>query len=457
MNSDCKDLEVEDLEGLENLDISRTAEDENHILGLPDELLLHIFSHLPLYDIHQRIALVCRHFLRLSRDPSLTLTISLKSDTAGTTDDLTTLIFDSVCLTSLKIRGRDDAEILTSMAITACPKLTSLEINYCGQVSSDCLVQLVDSPLCHTLKSLNLEGTIVSSHFISQLHRLKNLRSLNLFNCRHFLSKHLENVAENCTLLEELNIEEVTHLSDACVVKLLHERKDSLKVLYLDGESLTDQSFRHLSICKKLQELGICFAEEISDDGMEAISSLRWLTTLKLRRAKTLQAIDYTTTFSANHLARLKCLDLSESAMLNDQSIIEIATNCPKLQTLILNWCWEIRDVGMEHVVLYCNDLEYLSLVGVVLLTDKFLHNICRLLPNLHRLDLQQCPNLTDSYLEKIVQEASETNLVIVNYYGEPIQGSSSGNDETSTTSDDQKSSSTEGAVASDDLIDLSE
>ena len=46
-----------------------------NLMALPDEILLHVFSHLSIYDILQRVALVCKRFYNLSKDSSLILNI----------------------------------------------------------------------------------------------------------------------------------------------------------------------------------------------------------------------------------------------------------------------------------------------------------------------------------------------------------------------------------------------
>jgi hypothetical protein len=50
-----------------------------------------------------------------------------------------------------------------------------------------------------------------------------------------------------CTYLEDLNLEEVTHLSVPSLASLILTRKETLKKLLLDGELVTDDFFRHLS------------------------------------------------------------------------------------------------------------------------------------------------------------------------------------------------------------------
>ena len=50
---------------------------KGQILTLPDEVLLKIFGHLSTYNILTQIALVCKDFHRLSKDPTLITEIYL--------------------------------------------------------------------------------------------------------------------------------------------------------------------------------------------------------------------------------------------------------------------------------------------------------------------------------------------------------------------------------------------
>ena len=76
----------------------------------------------------------------------------------------------------------------------------------------------------------------------------------------------------------------------------------------------------------------------------------------------------------------------------------------------------------MEFLIRYSNKIRQLNLLGVVLLTDDFLREINDHLPELLYLDLEQCPNLTDDYLEQIVSKKVDGKLEIINYYGEKIR-----------------------------------
>jgi hypothetical protein len=131
-----------------------------------------------------------------------------------------------------------------------------------------------------------------------------------------------------------LNLEEATHLCLVSLAFLVDARKDSLKTLLLDGEYVTDNFFRHLAKLKRLESLGIAFAESISSQGMEAISELRNLTSLKLMRAEELFPIEFITTFSSQKLERLTSLNLSQCILLDDSSLSAVAANCKILKVI---------------------------------------------------------------------------------------------------------------------------
>ena len=116
----------------------------------------------------------------------------------------------------------------------------------------------------------------------------------------------------------------------------------------------------------------------------------------------------------------------------------------------------EFHISGLEFLIQYCRNIIRLCLVGVVLLTDDFLEELSEHLPYLVHLDLQQCPNITDSKLEDIV-EKSEVDLEIVNYYGEiilPMELKADFSLENKDRRGSETSSTTEGAACSDEISD---
>ena len=394
------------------------------ILRLPEEILIQIFSSVTLYDLYHSVALVCKTFLRLSRDPSVRRSICLTNQGLTGTSEAEKFVAESHHITSLYIRKRDDANTLLTAALQNCRNINLIEIKFCRPLNESTLTLLSRSNVALKLVHFSLEGTNLVTqesvgdawhHFFSSA---SNLLHLNLFGCWFLDGSHLLKIGQCCKRLQYLNLEEVTHLCTTSLASLIIERKETLKYLYLDGEYVTDEFFQHLGKLTRLEHLGIAFADSISSHGMEAIANLPKLTSLKLQRAKELPPFDFISTFSSSKLASLTSLNLSECCLLDDNCLAAISSTCSLLKELVLNWCWELTDKGMEEVLLYCSRLQILSLVGVVRITENILDDIGAALPELKLLDLEQCPNIDDDNLKQVVRNG-RPNIEVVNYWGE--------------------------------------
>ena len=99
MNASEDTIEVEDLE---NPKISVKITD------LPDEVLLTIFRYLPTYDVLRNVAVVCKHFRRLSKDSSLIQEICLKPIIDESQQEhIIEALNRSRCLTTLILKGNN--------------------------------------------------------------------------------------------------------------------------------------------------------------------------------------------------------------------------------------------------------------------------------------------------------------------------------------------------------------
>ena len=107
--------------------------------------------------------------------------------------------------------------------------------------------------------------------------QFKNLTEINLFLCRNLHSKGLEKIAEVCENLEKLNIDEINYLSDESVNTLIDLRGHKLKMLWIDGESLSDDSFGYFEKMVKLELLSISFADNMGPRGLASIAKLEKL------------------------------------------------------------------------------------------------------------------------------------------------------------------------------------
>ena len=393
-----------------------------HLNSLPDEVLLNILSCLSHNELHGTAAKVCKKWLQLSRDPSLMKKVALKGDSFGKTEYLLDMLSGAFMLEDLKIRCRDDAAVLVqTVSQYSGKRLVRLQINYCPALTEECTAILARN--CLNLKSINLDGTGTNSDLATgNLMQLKMLRNIDLFNCKYVLPEHVIDLATNCDFLEKINLGEVTHLNDDCIEILLQTRKNTLKVLVLDGEHLSEKAFCNLSHCNQLEELNLSFAETLGALVLKEISKLKTLKRLRYSRGKLLTRKDFCAAFSSNSLSGLVHIDFSECIGFDDESIISVANTCSHLEKITVDWCENLTDEGMIFLIRKCQQLHYLKLVGLFNITDAVLCNLIQLLPNLKYLNLIQCPNITDDILHAMCLD--NMNLDILDYYGNQVQKS---------------------------------
>merc|ERR1711962_823258 len=137
------------------------------------------------------------------------------------------------------------------------------------------------------------------------------LTTVNLFACRNLHSAALRHLADICTHLTSLNIDEVNYLNDACVNHLLDVRGSDLRKLWIDGESLSDASFSNFHKMGQLELLSISFSDNLGHAGLKSISLLKRLEWLRLRRGADLEPQHFVTALPLL-LPKLKLLDLEQ-------------------------------------------------------------------------------------------------------------------------------------------------
>ena len=88
-----------------------------------------------------------------------------------------------------------------------------------------------------------------------------------------------------------------------------------------------------------------------------------------------------------------------------------IANHCPNLETLKLDWCRKVTDVGVLTVVSSCKFLIHLGLYRVWRLQGDFLPSISKCLLGLKILDLEGCPHIKKVDLLELLKERPELHI----------------------------------------------
>ena len=111
-----------------------------------------------------------------------------------------------------------------------------------------------------------------------------------------------------------------------------------------------------------------------------------------------------------NENCKIEFLDLCGNQQVDDQ-IFENFTNSralKKLKYLNLSWCSKVTDSSFQAIAPNLDNLELLSLHGLLGITDKTIENLHsneKLRNKLNTLDVYGCANVLDKEKEKLLEK----------------------------------------------------
>uniref|UniRef100_T1IRK2 F-box domain-containing protein n=1 Tax=Strigamia maritima TaxID=126957 RepID=T1IRK2_STRMM len=383
---------------------------------LPNELQCKILSYLTPRELCFSVLTVCKKWHQMALEPMLWLHLDFDNDIIQP-EVVVSILKRTPLIRYLELRQYNDLwQMMPS--IVNCNLLTSLDLGWCGGVSVAIVTLLVTH--CPLVEALNVEGCRSVDHaVVCHIVGWKKLRKLNLSHCTLVRNESVVLIAK-CCALEEFNVDGLASISDGAILGLIEHRKLVLRKLYLDGDELTDVTYRNLVECCGLKELSISFADLMSDDGLMAIKELRCLEYLKVKRGSELSDASLRSLFDGTNMRKLTCLDLTSCSNFDDVGVEVMTKCCPALKSISLAWCWDISDRGLEAIVSSCRNAEIVYLAGLVRITGACLINIPLCLPKLVFLDLQQCARIIDDILEDVVRQ--KPDLKILDYYGAEVE-----------------------------------
>ncbi|KAH9674040.1 F-box protein [Citrus sinensis] len=231
-----------------------------------------------------------------------------------------------------------------SICLGSLQDLESLNLNGCQKIS-DKGIEIISST-CPELKVFSIYWNVRVTDIGIQ-HLVKNCKhiiDLNLSGCKNILDKSLQLIADNYQELESLNLTRCVKVTDGGLQKILIKCSSlrSLNLYALSG--FTDEAYKKISLLAHLKFLDLCGAQNLSDEGLACIAK------------------------------------------------------CKNLVSLNLTWCVRITDVGVMAIAEGCSSLEFLSLFGIVGVTDKCLEVLSRFCSNtLTTLDVNGCVGIKRS------------------------------------------------------------
>ncbi|WRX23223.1 Leucine-rich repeat - like 10 [Theobroma cacao] len=237
-------------------------------------------------------------------------------------------------------RDIDDGhlEILKNKCLDSLQGLESLNLNGCQKIS-DKGIEAITS-CCHKLKVFSIYWNVRATdigvkHLVTNC---KHIIDLNLSGCKNLSERSLQLVADHYQELESLNLTRCVKMTDSGLQQILI-RCSFLRSLNLYAlSSFTDETYKKISVLSHLRFLDLCGAQNLSDEGLSCIAK------------------------------------------------------CKNLVSLNLTWCVCVTDVGVIAIAEGCTSLEFLSLFGIVGVTDKCLEALSKFCSNtITTLDVNGC------------------------------------------------------------------
>ncbi|KAI8558874.1 hypothetical protein RHMOL_Rhmol04G0130100 [Rhododendron molle] len=235
-------------------------------------------------------------------------------------------------------------DIIKSKCSDSLQNLESLNLNGCQKIS-DRGVEAITS-ICPNLKVFSIYWNVrVTDTGIEHLVKnCKNIVDLNLSGCKNISDKSLQLIADNYQHLKCLNLTRCIKLTDGGLCKIF-VKCSSLHSLNLYAvSSFTDEAYKKISLLTELKFLDLCGAQNLTDHGLSCIAK------------------------------------------------------CNNLVSLNLTWCVRVTDEGVIPLAEGCTSLEFLSLFGIVGVTDKCLEALSKFCSNtITTLDVNGCIGIKSS------------------------------------------------------------
>lgn len=436
-----------------------TGEARDSVSTLPKKIAIQIFSYVDLADL-ANCACVCRSWKVIVQAGMLWSKMNFYEVRKRVTDKVASRLLYKArpYLIHLNLRDCQHLKRPTFVSVSECRNIQDLNLSGCLGLDDETLKLVAKG--CKILLYLNLSYTNLTDASLRAVAKYcmnlqymslafcgkfsdrgllylatgkcaKRLEYLDMSGCLQVTPQGFHNLANGCTNLTSLILDEFPTLLDDSIFIMTEKCRKIHTVSLLGSPLLTDESFKHLAQLKQMRVLKVDGNHRISDLSMKMMGKLCpdlqhvYLTdcqrmtdsTLKsfagCRNLTVLNIADCVrvTDAGVRHLvegpcsAKLRELNLTNCIRVGDMAMVNIHKRCHSLTYLNVNYCEHISEAGIELLGLThslvsldisgcnCGD-QGLSALG----NNTRLRDVC----------LSECMNITDLGLQKFAQQCHE-------------------------------------------------
>ncbi|XP_062437641.1 F-box and leucine-rich repeat protein 13 isoform X3 [Rhea pennata] len=434
--------------------------------NLPEEALLQIFRYVNLVDL-ARCAQVSQTWMLLTQNSSLWSDINFSSVKHKVQDKIVVNILQKwrPYVFRLNLRGCYSLHWPSFKSISECKNLQDLNLSECQGLNDDSMRLISEG--CPSLLYLNLSYTDITNGTLRLLSRsFPNLQYLSLAHCRKFTDKGLQylgsgkgchkliyldlsgciqisvdgfrNIANGCSRIQDLLINDMPTLTDRCIQALAEKCQQIMSVVFLDSPHLSDTTVRALAECKLvkvsiegnnritdlsfklmskycpyIRHIHMADCQKITDAGLKMIAPLKYILVLNLADCIRVGDGGIKPFVEGSSGATLRELNLTNCIQVTDASVAKIAQRCRNLTYLNLRYCENVTDAGIEALG---NMPSLISIdISGTSVSDMGLRALgCS--GKIKELSISECQNISDTGIQEFCQDTKHLEYCHVSY-----------------------------------------
>ncbi|KAJ7329558.1 hypothetical protein JRQ81_015732 [Phrynocephalus forsythii] len=316
---------------------------------------------------------------------------------------------------------------------------------------------------CPALLYLNLSHTDITNGTLRLLSRsFPNLQYLNLAYCRKFTDKGLQylgtgrgchkliyldvsgclqisvegfrNIANSCSGIQHLTINEMPTLTDRCIQALAEKCRQIVSVEFNECPHVSDIGLKALAGCKLvkikiegsnrvtdlsfrlinkfwpcMKRIGVADCQKITDVGLKLIASLDDIIVLNLSDCMRISDAGIKSFVDGSSSSRIRELILANCSYVTDNALTKIAQRCTNLIYLNICYCQAVTDAGIEALV-QISSLAYINISGIDI-TDQALDTLGRLW-KIKEINISECKHISDSGIKRFCVDLRRLDYV---------------------------------------------
>ncbi|KAJ3257692.1 hypothetical protein HK103_004319 [Boothiomyces macroporosus] len=262
-------------------------------------------------------------------------------------------------------------------------------------------------PYSFMIQKLDISGIAADNLYMGDLDaclkQCANIKILRLERCFHISNILLQSISNYCFKIEQLDLPGCP-ISDR-FVPLLAKNCQMLKKIDFSFTNMTVTALYHLiANCPSILEIDLSECKQ--SEGLPEPLVRNFQSTLTYLNLRNSPVTDTVMRYVASQCPKLKTLILESCLDLTDASLMKVANSCPDLVTLDLSFCDMMTDLSLQVFSIRAssdkggNLQQELHLAACDQITPSAVHQLVKKCANLELLVLDGCDKITNSYIK---------------------------------------------------------